>query len=154
VQKKIQYTRKGKGRIIKTIDLPGVFEGIIPIIELFEEDGLFKLSFSLPDMYKKLVKGFTYQVSDIPSLPDGEMNYVDNPVYLFDLQDGIYYISVKPVFINEKSNTFSNYSYLRFEVDNKSIWNKKAFIVFVLIIFLLTGFMGWKHIKFYLSKFR
>jgi hypothetical protein len=150
----IIYGKRGKIDITKRyLDNPALVEEIRPAIELFEENGLYKVTFSLPDQFKNLVQGFSYQISAIPRLPRGEINYIEGPAYIYDLSDGIYYLSVKPVYKDEKINRLANYSYLRFVVKNKNFLQTygmwiPGIILFLFIVVKLSG-----KLQFHLGKY-
>lgn len=133
---------------------PSLFEKIKPLIELNEDRGLFKIKFSLPKKAKPLIKGFTYQLSDTPRLPEGELNYINEPVFFYNLPAGIYYVSVKPVFIKNKSNEYSNYSYLRFVVKKRKFWQSEIFWIFLSLTVLLILVIFRQKIRYKLSRFR
>ncbi|MDH4200873.1 MAG: hypothetical protein OEV66_10915 [Spirochaetia bacterium] len=152
---KTQYVARGQEIITRQYDnSTGLIEEIQPDIELHVDRGLYRVSFSLPERYKPLLSGYSYQISATPQLPEGELNYIEEPVCIYDLAAGIYYISVKPVFKNEHANRKSNYSYLRFVVKGDTLLQNN------ILYFLLAGFalvimvLYRKKIIFYLGKYR
>ena len=60
-------------------------EKLRPQIDLTNENGIFKVQFNLHGRFEKIIDGFSYTISDIPTLPNKEVNYADAPVYLYDL---------------------------------------------------------------------
>ncbi|MDH4262941.1 MAG: hypothetical protein OEV78_07855 [Spirochaetia bacterium] len=153
-QPKIVYNKEYKPDITKKyLENPSLIEEIKPSIDLSEKKGLYKVTFSLPGNLSNLIKGYSYQISSIPRLPEGEINYIEDPVYIYDLSDGIYYLSVKPVYKDEKINRLSNYSYLRFVVKNKNFWQANGLWILALILILLTIVKMSRKLQFHLGKY-
>ena len=153
-QARVIIGKRGKIDIIKQyLENPALVEEIRPGIELLQENGLYKISFSLPDKFKNLIQGYSYQISAIPRLPEGEINYIEDPVYAYDLSDGIYYLSVKPVYKDERINKLANYSYIRFVVQNKNLWQTYVLWVFVVLFSLFIMVKLSRKLQFHLGKF-
>jgi hypothetical protein len=129
-------------------------EKLRPEIHLTGEDGIFKVDFSLPKDFDRIIEGFSYKVSGLPSLPDGEVNYVSSPVYLYDLSPGIYYLSVRPVFSLSEPNEKSAYSYVRFEIARTHFWSSPLFYIPALLaLSILLLLLSMQRIRYQLGRF-
>jgi len=146
--------KRGTIDIVKRyLDNPTLVEEIRPAIELIENRGLYKITFSLPENLKGMIQGYSYMVSAVPRLPEGEINYIEEPVFMYDLSDGIYYISVKPVYKDERINRLANYSYVRFEVHNKNFLQNYGLWALVLFFVLFIVVRLSRKLQFYLGKY-
>lgn len=134
---------------------PAAYEKTLPTIEINSEGDLFKVEFNMNKEFKSFVKGYSYRVADIPSMPEEEVNYGKTPIYLYNLSPGEYYLSVRAVFSKKDFNEKAGYSYIRFVVLPHSFWRNPRFIAGALgLLFLLFGLRHRKKLLFYFGRYR
>ncbi len=134
---------------------PASYEKTLPTIRISAEGDLFEVEFNIQDEMKGLVRGYSYRLADIPSLPEEQINYIKTPIYLYNLTPGVYYLSVRAVFTKNEFNEKAGYSYVRFVVTAPFLWQDPRFhFGLVLIILLLIGLRQRKKLLFYFGRFR
>ena len=127
-------------------------ENLRPDIHLNIENGIYKISFSMKNKYR--IQGYSYQISDYPGMPDGKLNYVKTPVYLYNLNPGIYYLSVMPV-LKAGSRQSVPYSFIQFEVTSTDLFISGNYFIIILAFFLLIILWILKNrIYYFLHRFQ
>lgn len=131
------------------------FEKTLPEIRMVSDGELYTVQFFIAEELRKRVAGYSYRLSNLPGMPDGKINYLDSPVYLYNLNPGTYYLSVRPVFHSRKANKKAGYSYIRFEVKGPLYFLSMRSVVSGLALFVII--LLWlfrKKIIYYSGRFR
>ena len=119
------------------------------------EASFFEISFDIPKEYKNWLEGYVWQLTTEPEIPKSTIiNSKGSPEYISDLEDGIWYLSVKPIFKEKDLNKDIKYSYIRITIDHSwSIKTKLMIISFIFILILIYCIYKRKQIEFYLSRY-
>ena len=80
-------------------------------------NNLYEISFKAPKEFENKIKGYAWHLIGRPSIPQtNKINSVGGPEYIYNLDQGIYYLAVLPIFKKGQAGK-NTYSYLRIEAD-------------------------------------
>ncbi len=130
----------------------------IDVSRINEKHSIYKVQFSIPANYRRHLRGYFWHLTDLPLVPSDihKINSNGGPEYIYNLEPGIYYLSVMPLLKNRHRYLSSSYSYVRLVVKNTSFFSKfKLYFLLSLIGSLVVLAVYYRNlVYFYLSALR
>ncbi len=133
-------------------------EALISTKLLDEKNNLYEISFSINKVYEKSIKGYSWHLAGNPEIPElNRVNSKGGPEYVYQLEPGVYYLTVLPIFRDRRFQKKADYAYQRIFVREKYFLEGKilffAFASVLGILFLAILTSQYRRIVFYVNAF-
>ncbi len=121
-------------------------------------NNLYEIFFSISNKkYKNKLKGYSWHLTGKPEIPDlDEINSTGGPEYVYQLNPGVYYLTVLPIFKNKVLSKKADYAYKRILVEEKYFLEGRLLIYgggLLGLFFLGFGISQYRRIAFYINSF-
>lgn len=141
---------------VTTIDDEAI-KKLVPSTQVQDQDGVIAISFNIKDKsFRRQLKGFNWQLNRQKELPTLQVNSIGGPEYIYLVQEGTYFLNVRPVFKSDKLNQHEVFQSTRIDIQNRqSISAGMPLWLLISLGFLtvaIVGLVSLKRVRYFLSK--